>query len=50
MLLELAQWLAKDFRAFNVFGYITLRAVLATMTALVHLLRLRPGRDPLAGG
>ncbi len=34
MLLELAQWLAKDIRAFNVFGYITLRAVLATMTAL----------------
>ena len=34
MLLELAQWLAKDFRAFNVFNYITLRAVLATMTAL----------------
>lgn len=34
MLLELAQWLAKDFRALNVFNYITLRAVLATMTAL----------------
>jgi phospho-N-acetylmuramoyl-pentapeptide-transferase len=34
MLLELAQWLAKDFRGFNVFAYITLRAVLATMTAL----------------
>ena len=34
MLLELAQWLAKDFRGFNVFSYITLRAVLATMTAL----------------
>ncbi|MGE5466251.1 MAG: phospho-N-acetylmuramoyl-pentapeptide-transferase [Ignavibacteria bacterium] len=34
MLLELAQWLAKDIRAFNVFNYITLRAVLATMTAL----------------
>ena len=34
MLLELAQWLAKDYRAFNVFNYITLRAVLATMTAL----------------
>ena len=34
MLLELAQWLAKDLRGFNVFGYITLRAVLATMTAL----------------
>ena len=34
MLLELFQWLAKDIRAFNVFNYITLRAVLATMTAL----------------
>jgi len=34
MLLELAQWLAQDMRAFNVFNYITLRAVLATMTAL----------------
>jgi phospho-N-acetylmuramoyl-pentapeptide-transferase len=34
MLLELAQWLAQDIRAFNVFNYITLRAVLATMTAL----------------
>ena len=35
MLLELAQYLAKDIRAFNVFGYITLRAVLACLTALV---------------
>ncbi|MBL8471833.1 MAG: phospho-N-acetylmuramoyl-pentapeptide-transferase [Rhodocyclaceae bacterium] len=35
MLLELAQWLAKDVRTFNVFGYITLRAVLAMMTALM---------------
>jgi phospho-N-acetylmuramoyl-pentapeptide-transferase len=34
MLLELAQWLAKDQRAFSVFNYITLRAVLATLTAL----------------
>jgi phospho-N-acetylmuramoyl-pentapeptide-transferase len=34
MLLDLAQWLAKDIRAFNVFNYITLRAVLATLTAL----------------
>ena len=25
MLLDLAQWLAKDIRAFNVFNYITLR-------------------------
>ena len=35
MLLELAQWLAKDMRVFNVFNYITLRAVLACLTALV---------------
>jgi phospho-N-acetylmuramoyl-pentapeptide-transferase len=35
MLLELAQWLAKDIRAFNVFGYITLRAVLSCLTALL---------------
>jgi phospho-N-acetylmuramoyl-pentapeptide-transferase len=35
MLLALANWIAADVRAFNVFGYITLRAVLATMTALV---------------
>jgi phospho-N-acetylmuramoyl-pentapeptide-transferase len=35
MLLELAQWLARDIRAFSVFNYITLRAVLAAMTALL---------------
>jgi len=35
MLLALANWLATDVRAFNVFGYNTLRAVLAAMTALV---------------
>jgi phospho-N-acetylmuramoyl-pentapeptide-transferase len=35
MLLELARWLAHDVRAFNVFNYITLRAVLATLTALL---------------
>jgi len=35
MLLELFEWLGKDVRAFNVFGYITLRTVLAAMTALV---------------
>jgi phospho-N-acetylmuramoyl-pentapeptide-transferase len=35
MLLELSQWLAKDIRAFNVFNYITLRAVLACLTSLV---------------
>ncbi len=35
MLLEIAQALAQDIRAFNVFNYITLRAVLAALTALV---------------
>jgi phospho-N-acetylmuramoyl-pentapeptide-transferase len=35
MLLQLTQWLAADVRAFNVFNYITLRAVLATLTALM---------------
>jgi len=35
MLLELAQWLARDIRGFSVFNYITLRAVLAAMTALL---------------
>jgi len=34
MLLELARWLSHDIHGFNVFNYITLRAVLATMTAL----------------
>ena len=34
MLLWLTELLAKDVRAFNVFGYLTLRAVLACMTAL----------------
>lgn len=35
MFLILAQWLGHDVRAFNVFQYITLRAVLAALTALV---------------
>ena len=35
MLLMLTQWLAQDVRAFSVFNYITLRAVLATLTALL---------------
>jgi phospho-N-acetylmuramoyl-pentapeptide-transferase len=34
MLLALTQWLANDIRAFSVFGYITLRAVLAALTAM----------------
>ncbi|MBV8210621.1 MAG: phospho-N-acetylmuramoyl-pentapeptide-transferase [Burkholderiaceae bacterium] len=35
MLLELFQWLSQDVRAFNVFAYLTLRAVLAAGTALL---------------
>jgi phospho-N-acetylmuramoyl-pentapeptide-transferase len=35
MLLALTQWLAQDIRFFNVFNYITLRTVLAAMTALL---------------
>src|SRR5690349_10774522 len=42
MLLELAQWLARDVRVFNVFNYITLRAVLACLTALAVSLVLGP--------
>jgi phospho-N-acetylmuramoyl-pentapeptide-transferase len=42
MLLEIAQWLAKDIRLFNVFNYITLRAVLACLTALAISLMLGP--------
>jgi phospho-N-acetylmuramoyl-pentapeptide-transferase len=34
VLLELLQWLSQDIRAFNVFNYLTLRAVLAAATAL----------------
>jgi len=43
MLLELFTWLGEDIRAFNVFGYITLRAVLATMTALTLSFIFGPG-------
>jgi phospho-N-acetylmuramoyl-pentapeptide-transferase len=35
MLLMLAKWLSHDIHGFNVFNYITLRAVLAAMTALM---------------
>ncbi len=43
MLLALANWIAADVRTFNVFTYITLRAVLATMTALVISFVVGPG-------
>ena len=42
MLLELAQWLARDIRAFNVFNYITLRAVLACLTSLLITFAVGP--------
>ena len=35
MLLMLAKWIGHDIRLFNVFNYITLRAVLAALTALL---------------
>lgn len=35
MLLVITQWIAQDIRAFNVFSYITLRTMLAALTALV---------------
>ena len=42
MLLTLSQWLGHDIRAFNVFGYITLRAILAALTALIISFVLGP--------
>jgi phospho-N-acetylmuramoyl-pentapeptide-transferase len=42
MLLELAQLLGQDVRAFNVFSYITLRAVVAALTALAISFVLGP--------
>jgi phospho-N-acetylmuramoyl-pentapeptide-transferase len=35
MLLELFEWLARDIRSFNVFSYLTLRAVLAAATSML---------------
>ena len=46
MLLDLFQYLGRDLRVFNVFNYITLRTVLATMTAQ-HLFELRIRRMTL---
>ncbi|MDR3213401.1 MAG: phospho-N-acetylmuramoyl-pentapeptide-transferase [Azoarcus sp.] len=42
MLLELAQWIAQHVRGFSVLNYITLRTVLAAMTALFFSLALGP--------
>ncbi len=43
MLLILARWLAQDIHGFNVFNYITLRAVLAALTALAISFLVGPG-------
>jgi len=43
MLLELARWLEALDRFFNVFGYLTLRAILSALTALAVSLLLGPG-------
>lgn len=42
MLLALTQWLAQDIRTFSVFNYITLRAVLSALTALLITFMLGP--------
>src|SRR3989338_7300359 len=42
MLLALTQWLAQDVRFFSVFNYITLRTVLAAMTALLISFMIGP--------
>jgi len=42
MLYWLTQWLAEVDTFFNVFGYITLRAILGAMTALLLSLLLGP--------
>jgi phospho-N-acetylmuramoyl-pentapeptide-transferase len=42
MLRHLAAWLARDYTIFNVFGYLTLRAILAALTALAISLLVGP--------
>ena len=42
MLLWLAAWFSRDYRFFHVFQYLTLRAILAALTALVVSLVLGP--------
>ncbi len=42
MLLYLTQWLAQSYSGFNVFQYITLRAILGVLTALVFLFIFGP--------
>ena len=42
MLLDLAQWMEQYVRAFNVFSYLTLRAVLACLTSLLISFMIGP--------
>ena len=42
MLVWLSEWLANYFHVFHVFQYLTLRAILGTLTALVIALILGP--------
>jgi len=42
MLLELAHWLAREMHGFQVFNYITLRAVLAALTSLIFSFMVGP--------
>src|SRR3989338_306308 len=42
MLLWLSEWLANYFHGFHVFQYLTLRAILSALTALVMSLTLGP--------
>src|SRR5204862_7724274 len=42
-LLALANWISADVRAFNVFSYVTLRAVVSAMTALIISYVVGPG-------
>jgi phospho-N-acetylmuramoyl-pentapeptide-transferase len=42
MLRHLTAWLAEYYSAFNVFGYLTLRAILAALTALAISLLVGP--------
>jgi phospho-N-acetylmuramoyl-pentapeptide-transferase len=42
MLRHVAAWLAQYYSGFNVFGYLTLRAILAALTALAISLLVGP--------
>lgn len=47
MLIWLADWLTQFESGFNVFSYLTLRAILSTLTALLIAILIGPN-DPLS--